>query len=249
MRTIAALVAGLMLSTLTFVAGLAIALTFLNIDEPDHRLDTSNTTALWSTEPQVVDSKTQHFERVAARPVAKPQVEKDRKVASLDTSATLARQLIDQASTPDRALQDPSIDPITTGAIDRKAPDQQAAIRQAQSAAHVEWCSRRYRSYNAESNTYRPYGGGARDCRSPYSDFAAALPDTSADDRASMTATAEDRIQQADEPSMERVSYDDGAIPDANSDHIASCFDRYRSYRPDDNSYQPYDGGPRQQCE
>ena len=31
-------------------------------------------------------------------------------------------------------------------------------------------------------------------------------------------------------------------------DHIDYCFSRYRSYRPEDNSYQPYGGGPRQQC-
>ncbi|MER9869926.1 BA14K family protein [Mesorhizobium sp. M0136] len=27
------------------------------------------------------------------------------------------------------------------------------------------------------------------------------------------------------------------------------CFSRYRSYRPADNTYQPYSGGPRSQCE
>lgn len=33
------------------------------------------------------------------------------------------------------------------------------------------------------------------------------------------------------------------------ADHVAYCFDRYRSYRPEDNTYQPYGGGPRRQCE
>ncbi|WP_363220799.1 BA14K family protein [Mesorhizobium sp.] len=32
-------------------------------------------------------------------------------------------------------------------------------------------------------------------------------------------------------------------------DHVQYCFSRYRSYRPEDNSYQPYSGGPRRQCE
>lgn len=247
MRTIAALVAGLLLSTLTFVAGLAIALTFLNIDEPSHNLDTSNTTALWSTEPQAVDTGTQHFERIAARPVPKPKVAEEQKVASLDTSAATARQLIDQTTTPARTAQDQMIDPTTTGAIDPQEPDAQADIRKAQSSAHIEWCSRRYRSYNAETNTYRPYGGGARDCQSPYSDFAATLPEAA--DDTSLAAATDDPMQSADEPTMEQASYDDGSVTYANSDHIQSCFDRYRSYRPEDNSYQPYDGGPRQQCE
>ncbi|MBZ9821613.1 BA14K family protein [Mesorhizobium sp. CA4] len=31
--------------------------------------------------------------------------------------------------------------------------------------------------------------------------------------------------------------------------HIDDCFSRYRSYDPQDNTYQPFDGGPRRQCE
>ncbi|WP_348527082.1 BA14K family protein, partial [Mesorhizobium sp.] len=33
------------------------------------------------------------------------------------------------------------------------------------------------------------------------------------------------------------------------ADHIDYCFSRYRSYDPRDNTYQPFDGGPRRQCE
>jgi hypothetical protein len=32
-------------------------------------------------------------------------------------------------------------------------------------------------------------------------------------------------------------------------DHVDYCFSRYRSYDPQDNTYQPFDGGPRRQCE
>ncbi|MDX8534695.1 BA14K family protein [Mesorhizobium sp. VK25A] len=32
-------------------------------------------------------------------------------------------------------------------------------------------------------------------------------------------------------------------------DHVDYCFNRYRSYDPRDNTYQPFDGGPRRQCE
>jgi hypothetical protein len=44
-----------------------------------------------------------------------------------------------------------------------------------------------------------------------------------------------------------------GAIANSNppraygGDHVQWCYDRYRSYRASDNTYQPY-GGPRQQC-
>ncbi len=33
---------------------------------------------------------------------------------------------------------------------------------------HVGWCSKRFRSYNAHDNTYRPYHGPRRQCRSPF---------------------------------------------------------------------------------
>jgi hypothetical protein len=36
------------------------------------------------------------------------------------------------------------------------------------SAAHVQWCYDRYRSYRAYDNTYQPYNGPRRQCYSPY---------------------------------------------------------------------------------
>lgn len=36
------------------------------------------------------------------------------------------------------------------------------------SNAHVEWCYARYRSYRASDNTFQPYNGPRRQCRSPY---------------------------------------------------------------------------------
>lgn len=35
-------------------------------------------------------------------------------------------------------------------------------------AAHVTWCYKHYVSYRAWDNTYQPYGGPRRQCRSPY---------------------------------------------------------------------------------
>ncbi|AXS42548.1 BA14K family protein [Breoghania sp. L-A4] len=34
---------------------------------------------------------------------------------------------------------------------------------------HVAWCYDRYRSYRASDNTFQPYNGPRRPCRSPYS--------------------------------------------------------------------------------
>lgn len=36
------------------------------------------------------------------------------------------------------------------------------------SAAHYDWCYARYRSYRATDNTFQPYRGPRRQCRSPY---------------------------------------------------------------------------------
>ena len=36
------------------------------------------------------------------------------------------------------------------------------------SRAHYNWCAARYRSYDARTNTYQPYEGPRRQCRSPY---------------------------------------------------------------------------------
>ena len=33
---------------------------------------------------------------------------------------------------------------------------------------HVRWCHRKYRSYDRRSNTFQPYHGPRRECRSPY---------------------------------------------------------------------------------
>ena len=42
------------------------------------------------------------------------------------------------------------------------------AIRRRFSAAHYGYCSTRYRSYRASDNTFQPYRGRRRQCRSRY---------------------------------------------------------------------------------
>jgi len=95
-------------------------------------------------------------------------------------------------------------------------------------AAHVQWCADRYRSYRVEDNGYTPYRGPRRECVSPFSGSSVASPEEGAYAQASVA--------------QERP----GAL---SWQHVQSCLSRYRSYRPADNSYQPYGGGPRRQCE
>jgi len=236
MKMLAALIAGLLLSLTTFVAGLVIAITFLTANEPDHPLNGKDVTTLWSTEPVAVDRTAQVFERLPARAVPKAQ-----KVAALDSAATGAKASIEATPAEARSDLEPAVDPITTGSIERNAMDSATISDSSQTAAHADWCQRRYRSYDAATDSYRPYGGGARRCEAPYSALSAAEQPI---ERASETAP-EDEPLPAD---MEQAAYTTEPIY-ADGDHVQSCMARYRSYRPEDNSYQPFDGGPRRQCE
>ena len=113
--------------------------------------------------------------------------------------------------------------------------DEQPFAEPEMPAAHLEWCASRYRSYRAEDNSYRSYSGPRRTCVSPYLE--------AAEPRASnpLVVAEEDQPTEAlgYAPAQEAVS----------ADHVAYCFSRYRSYRPSDNSYQPYGSATRRQCE
>ncbi len=85
---------------------------------------------------------------------------------------------------------------------------------------HAVWCAERYRSYRIEDNSYQPYGGSRRQCESPY---------LTAPETAAYTPVAEQTASGA-----------------ANA-HASWCLDRYRSYQPSTNTYQPYNG-PRRAC-
>ncbi|MEI9411683.1 BA14K family protein [Mesorhizobium salmacidum] len=139
----------------------------------------------------------------------------------------LERLPADQPAPPDIAAKEPAPDPAATGSIEPAASD--AVLP----ASHLQWCASRYRSYHPDDNSYLSYSGRLRPCVSPYLDAGA---------------------DQGAKPSAE-VSYAETgdavstATAGLSADHVDSCFNRYRSYRPEDNSYQPYSGGPRRQCE
>jgi hypothetical protein len=238
MKTIAALIAGLLLSLTTFIAGLALALTYLNAGEPGHRLDGRNTASLWSTEPVSIDRKSQSFERLPARILPKAEKVAANHIDGLGAKA-IKTTLLSNAAT---------VDPVTTGAIEDPTTDPAADTWR--STAHAAWCARRYRSYNAEDNSYRPYGGGRRACESPYSGLTTAKAPGEVTEGTDPVAAAShvQPVMDTERRPLEQVAYEDSVNPYADGDHVQSCFDRYRSYRPEDNSYQPFDGGPRRQC-
>lgn len=144
---------------------------------------------------------------------------------------TFERIPAEQAAVPDAgteaavARQAPANEAIATSVVQPSAGEEQSAELP---AAHVEWCASRYRSYRPDDDSYISYSGQQRPCVSPYRD--------------------------ADAPQLiDTVSYvasaDATGGAQLSSDHVDYCFSRYRSYRPEDNSYQPYSGGPRRQCQ
>lgn len=118
---------------------------------------------------------------------------------------------------------DQEIDATRTGSI--HVPPQAETTPPANTVAHLKWCSANYRSYRPETNNYTAYSGEVRPCVSPFSSTGQAI-----------SGNPEEQLQAASEGNA------------LSAEHIRDCFSRYRSYRPQDNTYQPYGGGPRRQC-
>jgi hypothetical protein len=247
MKTIAALIAGLILSIATFVGGVATSTIFFNIGKTAHR--TEDTAALWTREPVKIDKKNQSFKRLPARPVPEESV-----VASVNKAGVGGTPKDQAVQDTEAVADDPQmlVDPTTIGSIDPVKPEtNQRPQTQQQTTAHVEWCSRHYRSYRVDDNSYKPYGGDRRQCESPYSNTTTAdlQPDRASDRNESGKHRSLDNViadeSQAD---VQQASYANEEGDYLDSDHVQSCLRRYNSYRPEDNTYQPYDGGPRKQC-
>jgi hypothetical protein len=128
------------------------------------------------------------------------------------------------------------VDPIKTTSVARATLDRDQIL----ASSHSQWCTNRYRSYRSESNTYMRYDGSRWPCVSPYSKQLRLQRR-----RLQMASTA-----AADESA--RLPWLNASLDENetfyDSDHVSYCHSRYRSYRPEDNTYQPYRGGPRRQC-
>lgn len=58
---------------------------------------------------------------------------------------------------------------IVGGAVASPPPAQyRPRYNQGMSRSHVDWCYAQYRSYRASDNSFQPYNGPRRQCRSPY---------------------------------------------------------------------------------
>lgn len=192
----------------------------------ERRLDVDEK-PLWTSVPKRIDVAEQDYVRlpprrqtaVAAVENQEP-MEQEPVVATLDTMTTGAIGPGDGTM-----IGADEREPMNRSEAQIAARRMLQAERQAERerrARHVGWCHAHYNSYDPYSDTYRAYSGQVRPCDSPYAP-------------AGVAGTAGDEGPRI----AETVS---------NGRHVAWCFDHYRSYDPDTDTFQPYDG-PRKRCD
>lgn len=219
MKTLAAIIASVLLSVVTFSIGVFGAILYLSTPEPASISRTAGVSDLWTTEPIIVARNP--LERAAARQVS----------ASHTEWGNPSNETVEQTVLPD---SEP--DGFVTGSI-ADAEDQRAMTL---SREHVQWCVSRYNSYRADDGTYQPYSGKRRPCVSPYIALETEIRDQDGGAAEEVLLSAHRSLGESDQ---------NVAIVTADiDDHVRRCSARYRSYRSEDNTYQPYSGGPRRQC-
>jgi hypothetical protein len=236
MKAVLAVIAGFVISLAIFVSGAVVAGTMLTAKPVRDPVSAQDQTALWTAEPRTVrEGAESQLERLPARAVPADA-----------GSETPARSSSAQDAGTEPSLDTNALDMTTTASIDQDAAsaamDETTNPQGRNGEAHVAWCMDRYRSYDAGTNSYRPYSGGRRACVSPYSDGIATAPVAGEE----IDFREESAFDKEAGPADYRAAEADGVFMSA--DHVDYCFSRYRSYDPRDNSYQPYDGGPRRQC-
>lgn len=231
-RAIFTLLSTIACAVTLFAAGLVIV-AYATQDYEPHQFAHMEAPDLWTSRPTVVDPAKQNYERIEGPQVAAYVAPTDGDVETASFARTEERDVKPRA--------------IPQNAADTVRPVATAANAQLD-AGHVDWCLARYRSYQVEDNSYQPYGGGPRrECVSPAMDTASVWPavdsfDSDGRQQASDIAATSPAITASQEQQTAEVR----SMPIGT--HEAWCQERYRSYRSEDNSYQPFDGGPRRAC-
>ncbi|TDK36778.1 BA14K family protein [Rhizobium deserti] len=242
MKAILLLLASLVFLVTIFMCG--VFFTAYVIAEPEpHKFAHIDTPDLWTSKPVKVATEGQGYDRLAA----------------VETTASVPASNVFEAGgmTSQQAenVQSPDVDHTVTGALKPQGVTNEADRNVVQSASagavdpvRAEWCYARYRSYRVEDNSYQPFSGPRRQCEAPGTEAhqaAAALPRGQGYDAAMQNPDAE---EEQDQLVADRGSSMGGADVQGGS-HEGWCQARYRSYRIEDNSYQPLDGGPRRACQ
>ncbi|MBO9626568.1 MAG: BA14K family protein [Microbacterium sp.] len=252
MKPILLLLGSLVLLVLVFLSGVIITANVIAEPEP-HKFAHMDTPDLWTSRPKPVDTARQAYERA---PAATPPVS-----VAAETQTVPATQQTASVPPMQQAAAVPAIDNTVTTSVD---PQQTSGAQQRDAVvdtAQAEWCYARYRSYRVEDNSYQPFSGGPRrQCQAPGVSTVAAVspvpmhdPETVSRQQDGLPPLPEEPSAQAEQPADHDVS---GSLPSQEADtdaaagsHEEWCFARYRSYQVGDNSYQPFTGGPRRQCQ
>jgi hypothetical protein len=250
-KAVIGIISGFVVSLFMFAGGAGIAAYLLAVEPVPDQRPSQDTADLWSAEPRRIDTQQQEFVRTAS---IAPEG------SAADLSTTTSGYPVEDDTAEQANTEPMDVDPMQTGSAEPLEEMEVVALEEADMdrpsrqeimgpllVAHLNWCRDQYRSYRPETNTYRAYQGGQQECVSPYmqdiqaaamleeQDYAASTPVESAEPRDASSViyyAANDR-----QPSMS-----------VDSDHMRDCARRYRSYRFEDNTYQPYGGGPRRQC-
>jgi BA14K-like protein len=259
-KALLAIFGGFVLTLAVFLSGAAVAAWFLTarpVQEPGLSMDQSE---VWTEQPRAVDTATQEFKRLPARPVA-PNANSSAEFEVTVADKQAAELMADNEPAPATAnnegapatdneaaeeLSSETLDTTITASTQPLEGDEQPTPSAELSAIHIDWCANRYRSYRPRDNSYTPYSGGRRICVSPYMDATVGSFEEVSPPPDAYDSYAEDAGNPSFE--MEFASTDTSESAYAAQEHVSYCFSRYRSYRPEDNTYQPYGGGPRRQC-
>jgi hypothetical protein len=249
MKVVLAILGGISLSVMTFVGGLVAATVFFSAGEDKKQLTATND--LWTNHPLRVDVARNDLERLPSRAQRPEQTE----VAlsgqpNQNGDGVLAMGSFEGGVVGGESASE--VDATETGSISPDgASTSDADTSPLLTEAHLEWCSSRYRSYRPRDNSFTPYSGGRRQCESPF--LESPSPDIAATDQVSPPPTEEDSFPEEtfapDEPQVEQAAMEARSANYGTWEHAESCFARYRSYRPEDNTYQPHGGGSRRQCQ
>jgi hypothetical protein len=221
MKTVAAIIASLLLSVVTFSIGAFGAILYLSTPKEGSHPKTTEAADLWTTEPTVVARNQRQLERAATR-----QISTFHDVSRGSSAETVELEV----------SSDDEPDGFVTGSIVEQENQRATGV----SREHAQWCMSRYNSYRADDGTYQPYHGKRTLCVSPYIAVQSEMRDQEG-------GAAEEVLLSA-----HRALGESGlSVAEVTADldrHVRKCSKRYRSYRPEDNTYQPFDGGPRRQC-
>jgi hypothetical protein len=236
----------LSLSAVAFVVALGVGVASVALNDPGPHKFAHLDAPLWTAEPVVVNVASQHYARLPAL-VGSADVP-----ASGLPDAVMTAGRVKQPDETQVASASGSSD-MAQGGAGVGAQTASLAGGASVDALQVQWCSARYHSYRAEDNSYQPYDGSPRrPCAAPDGSGLQQTADAGA--AAAPLSGQNDVIEQGDmgsapetipaSLSQQAASGNAGAA----GSHDGWCAARYRSWRPDDNTYQPIDGGPRRTC-